>query len=86
LSAFKHPELVGEEHASKETYIRRFNEEILKPLDAWQVVSELENVDYFRAYFLDETIEEKRNVIRAIKESKKTSCAGCTAGHFYRGV
>lgn len=44
LSAFKHPELAGEEAASKETYIRRFNEEILKPLDAWQVVSELEKM------------------------------------------
>lgn len=44
LSAFKHPEVVGEEYASKETYIKRFNEEILKPLDAWQVVSELEKM------------------------------------------
>ena len=44
LSAFKHPEFVGEEAASKETYIKRFNEEILKPLDAWQIVSELEQM------------------------------------------
>lgn len=44
LSAFKHPELVGEEAASKETYIKRFTEEILDKLDAFQVVSELEKL------------------------------------------
>ena len=57
-----------------------------KKLMATEVVSELKNIDYFRAYFLDETVSEKREIIKAIKSSKKTSCAGCTAGHFYRGV
>lgn len=57
-----------------------------KKLCATEVVSELKNINYFRAYFLDESVEEKRNIIKSIKLSKKTSCAGCTAGHFYRGV
>lgn len=57
-----------------------------KKLCATEVVNELKNIDYFRAYFLDESIEEKREIIKSIKLSKKTSCAGCTAGHFYRGV
>jgi len=57
-----------------------------KKLFAAEVVNELRNIDYFRAYFLDETTDEKREIIRKIKESKKTSCVGYTAGHFYRGV
>lgn len=51
-----------------------------------EVVNELKNVEYFRTYFLDETAEERRKIIKAIKEGKKTSCVGYTAGHFYRGV
>lgn len=57
-----------------------------KKLYAVEAVSELTNIDYFRAYFLDETAEEKREIIKAIKTNKKTSCVGYTAGHFYRGV
>jgi len=57
-----------------------------KKIFAPEVVGELENVEYFRAYFLDETVEEKKEIIRLIKLGKKTSCVGYTAGHFYRGV
>ena len=51
-----------------------------------EIVNELKNVNYVRAYFLDESEEEKREIIKTIKEGKKISCIGCTAGHFYRGV
>lgn len=54
VEGFNHPPFKGsiqaelrfsdDEPRAKETYIRRFNEEILKPLDAWQVVSELEKM------------------------------------------
>jgi len=57
-----------------------------KKIFAPEVVEELKNIEYFRAYFLDETPEERGEIIRLIKEGKKTSCVGYTAGHFYRGV
>jgi len=45
-----------------------------------------EDVDYFRAYFFDETKEEREKVLRQIKTGKKIDTFGYTSGHFYRGV
>lgn len=42
--------------------------------------------DYFRAYFLDEGTEERRRVLDMLKQGKKQTLFGYTAGHFYRGV
>lgn len=49
-------------------------------------MEKVENADYLRLYFYDETTNERFNVIKTIKENKKISCAKYTAGHFYRGV
>jgi putative protease len=57
-----------------------------KKIFAPEVVEELNNIEYFRAYFLDETPDERREIVKLIKAGKKTSCVGYTAGHFYRGV
>jgi len=46
----------------------------------------IENADYLRLYFFDETTNERVSIIKTIKENKKISCAKYTAGHFYRGV
>ena len=43
-------------------------------------------VDYVRAYFYDEDTNRRREIIKAMKNGQKISCAGSTAGHFYRGV
>ena len=44
-----------------------------------------ENIDY-EIRIIKDAFDEKRNIIKSIKEGKKISCVGCTAGHFYRGV
>lgn len=52
-----------------------------------EVVEELnEKIDWFRAYFFDESTEERRRVLDIIKNRKKVSLNGYTSGHFYRGV
>lgn len=52
-----------------------------------EVVEELEGeVDYFRAYFYDESTDERRRILDVIKNGKKVSLNGYTSGHFYRGV
>lgn len=43
-------------------------------------------VDYFRAYFFDETTDERRRILKLLKAGKKIDNCGYTAGHFYRGV
>lgn len=58
-----------------------------KILFAPEVVGELKNrVDYFRAYFFDEGIEERRKILRVLKNGAKVNTNGYTSGHFYRGV
>ena len=53
--------------------------------DAFEVV-EKGKVDYFRVYFFDESTEERRMVIKAVKNGEKVSSNKYTSGHFYRGV
>ena len=58
-----------------------------KVLFASDVVKELEGkVDYFRAYFFDESTEERRRVLKAIKNGEKIGSNKYTSGHFSRGV
>ena len=58
-----------------------------KVLFASGVVEELNGkVDWFRAYFFDESKEERRRILDIIKNGKKVSLNGYTSGHFYRGV
>ena len=58
-----------------------------KILFAGEVKRELEGkVDYFRAYFFDESTEERRKVLKAIKNGEKIIAGKYTSGHFYRGV
>lgn len=58
-----------------------------KVLYAGEVKDELDGrVDYFRAYFFDESTEERRRVLNAIKNGEKIISGKYTSGHFYRGV
>jgi len=58
-----------------------------KILLAPEVCGELRGeVDYFRAYFFEETAEERRRVLKLLKEGRKSNLSGYTSGHFYRGV
>jgi len=58
-----------------------------KILFSSEVVKELKGkVDYFRVYFFDESTEERRKVIKAVKNGEKVSSNKYTSGHFYRGV
>lgn len=58
-----------------------------KVLFAPEVTGELKgDVDYFRAYFLDESTDERRRILGALKRGSKVSVADSTSGHFYRGV
>lgn len=58
-----------------------------KVLFAPEVIGELNGkVDYFRAYFFDESTDERRRILGALKRGNKISVPGCTSGHFYRGV
>ena len=56
-----------------------------KVLYAGEVIKELKDrCDYFRAYFFDESAEERRRILSALK--KVEELRGFTSGHFYRGV
>ena len=56
-----------------------------KVLYAGEVIKELKGrCDYFRAYFFDESTEERRRILSALK--KVEELRGFTSGHFYRGV
>lgn len=58
-----------------------------KILFASEVKNELEGkIDYFRAYFFDETTDERRRILKAIKNGDKAVSGKYTSGHFYRGV
>lgn len=58
-----------------------------KVLFAPEVLDELNGkVDYFRAYFFDESTDERRRILGALKRGNKVSVPNCTSGHFYRGV
>lgn len=58
-----------------------------KILYAAEVKQELEGVaDYLRVYFFDENPEERRRVLKAIKNGEKIVSGKYTSGHFYRGV
>ena len=56
-----------------------------KVLYAGEIIKELKDkCDYFRAYFFDESTEERRRILSALK--KVEELRGFTSGHFYRGV
>ncbi|MBQ7667967.1 MAG: U32 family peptidase [Clostridia bacterium] len=57
-----------------------------KKLVLSDAISIIEDVDFLRLYFYDETESERENIIKSIKENKKISCANSTAGLFYRVV
>ena len=58
-----------------------------KILFASEIKKELEGkVDYFRAYFFNEGTEERKKVLKAIKNGEKVVSGKYTSGHFYRGV
>ena len=58
-----------------------------KILYAGEVRDELNGkVDYLRAYFFDEDTNERRKVLKAIKNGEKIISGKYTSGHFYRGV
>lgn len=58
-----------------------------KILFASEIKKELESrVDYFRAYFFDEDTNERRRVLKAIRNGEKVISGKYTSGHFFRGV
>lgn len=58
-----------------------------KVLFAPEIVNELRGkVACFRAYFFNESTEERRRILDIIKNGKNVTLNGYTSGHFYRGV